>query len=98
MTVVGRLEEVTLRVAPGSITAVVGGDGAGKSTLMRVLAGALAPDSGEVRTPPRRTSGSFQPTPVPTPTRRCRRTSASSPRPTASPRQSSPALASVCCT
>lgn len=61
VTVVGRLEEVTLRVAPGSITAVVGGDGAGKSTLMRVLAGALAPDSGEVRTPPRENIG-FVPT------------------------------------
>ncbi|MCB1272278.1 MAG: ABC transporter ATP-binding protein [Microthrixaceae bacterium] len=51
VTVAGRLDDVSLNLAPGTIVAVVGGDGAGKSTLMRVLAGALLVDSGRVRTP-----------------------------------------------
>jgi ABC-2 type transport system ATP-binding protein len=45
------LSGVTLSAPAGQVTAVVGGDGAGKSTLLRCLAGALAPDSGEVRRP-----------------------------------------------
>jgi ABC-2 type transport system ATP-binding protein len=45
------LDRVSLSAAEGWITAVVGGDGAGKSTLLRVLVGALAPASGEVRRP-----------------------------------------------
>ncbi len=36
---------------------MVGGDGAGKTTLLRCLAGALAPDAGEVRTPGARRIG-----------------------------------------
>src|SRR5262249_25250242 len=37
--------------APRQGSAVVGGDGAGRTTLLRCLAGALAPSSGEVRRP-----------------------------------------------
>ena len=37
---------VDLTVAEGEIHALVGENGAGKSTLMRILSGALAPDSG----------------------------------------------------
>jgi ABC-2 type transport system ATP-binding protein len=46
------LAGVTLWARPGTVTAVAGGDGAGKSTLLRCLAGAKAPDSGELRIPP----------------------------------------------
>ena len=45
------LDGVTLEVAPGEVAAVIGGDGAGKTTLVRVLAGVLAPTSGAVRRP-----------------------------------------------
>ena len=51
------LADVTLSVPPGQVTAVVGGDGAGKSTLLRCLAGALAPDSGEIARPPKERAG-----------------------------------------
>lgn len=33
---------------PGEVTALIGDNGAGKSTLVKVLSGALAPDSGQV--------------------------------------------------
>ena len=45
------LDEVTFPVPDSQVAAVVGGDGAGKTTLLRCLAGALAPDSGQVRRP-----------------------------------------------
>ncbi len=45
------LGDVSLTVARGQVTAVVGGDGAGKTSLLRCLAGALRPDAGEVRNP-----------------------------------------------
>jgi ABC-type branched-subunit amino acid transport system ATPase component/ABC-type branched-subunit amino acid transport system permease subunit len=40
---------VSLELAPGTITALVGPNGSGKTTVLRLLAGALAPDSGDVR-------------------------------------------------
>ena len=42
---------VDLEVPAGSVTAVVGGDGAGKTTVLRALAGVVRPDSGRVRRP-----------------------------------------------
>ena len=45
------LDDISLAVPPGQVTAVVGGDGAGKSSLLRCLAGAIRPDSGEVTGP-----------------------------------------------
>jgi ABC-2 type transport system ATP-binding protein len=42
---------VSLRLEGGRVTAVVGGDGAGRTTLLRCLAGALAPSDGEIRRP-----------------------------------------------
>ncbi len=43
------LEDVTLDIESGERIALVGRNGAGKSTLMRLLAGELEPDDGEVR-------------------------------------------------
>jgi len=51
------LEDVYLDLARGEVTAVVGGDGAGKTTLMRCLTGALAPSTGAVRRPERHRVG-----------------------------------------
>lgn len=45
------LDHVWFRAEPGQVSAVVGGDGAGRTTLLRCLAGALAPTSGRVRRP-----------------------------------------------
>jgi ABC-2 type transport system ATP-binding protein len=45
------LDHVTFRALPGQVSAVVGGDGAGRTTLLRCLAGALAVSSGRVRLP-----------------------------------------------
>ncbi len=42
------LWEVGLRLYPGEILAVVGENGAGKSTLMKILAGVLTPDAGQI--------------------------------------------------
>jgi len=42
------LHEVDLSVQPGEVHALIGENGAGKSTLMRILAGALAADSGRI--------------------------------------------------
>lgn len=41
--------DLTLRIAPGAVTAVVGPNGSGKSTLLGLLAGVLRPAAGEVR-------------------------------------------------
>lgn len=43
------LKQVSLQLSAGQVLGVIGPSGAGKSTLARVLAGALAPDAGEVR-------------------------------------------------
>ncbi|HEX9676061.1 MAG TPA: heme ABC transporter ATP-binding protein [Anaerolineales bacterium] len=43
------LRQVSLRVDPGEILAVVGPNGVGKSTLIKAASGALPPLSGEVR-------------------------------------------------
>lgn len=45
------LDQVTLQATRGEVRALVGGDGAGKTTALRALAGALRPAEGEVRAP-----------------------------------------------
>src|SRR5437867_8958924 len=42
------LDHVTLAIRPGEVHAVVGGNGAGKSTRMKSICGALKPDSGTI--------------------------------------------------
>jgi homopolymeric O-antigen transport system ATP-binding protein len=42
------LDDVSFRVAPGSLTGVVGRNGAGKSTLLRLIGGLGRPDRGTI--------------------------------------------------
>ena len=42
------LDDVSLEVRDGSLTALLGPSGGGKSTLLRVIAGLETPDSGTV--------------------------------------------------
>jgi sulfate/thiosulfate transport system ATP-binding protein len=61
------LDDVSLNVRDGSLTALLGPSGGGKSTLLRVIAGLEAPDSGKVLiagndatdTPPQRRNVGF---------------------------------------
>jgi ABC-2 type transport system ATP-binding protein len=46
------LDSVDFTAQAGEVTAVVGGDGVGKTTLLRVLVGLVEPSSGIVATPP----------------------------------------------
>src|SRR5690606_34247774 len=42
------LREVSFEVGAGRLTGFVGGNGAGKTTAMRIVLGVLAPDAGQV--------------------------------------------------
>lgn len=43
------VDRITLAVAPGTIVGIIGPSGAGKTTLVRLMTGALSPTGGEVR-------------------------------------------------
>jgi ribose transport system ATP-binding protein len=45
---VNALRDVSFKCRPGTVHALVGENGAGKSTLIKILAGALSPDSGKI--------------------------------------------------
>ncbi len=45
------LQGVSFEIAPGELVAITGPNGAGKTTLLSILAGALAPDAGELIRP-----------------------------------------------
>ena len=42
------LEDVSLQISAGQVTALVGDNGAGKSTLVKILAGTVTADSGDI--------------------------------------------------
>jgi ABC-type multidrug transport system ATPase subunit len=52
------LDGVSLTLVPGSVTALVGANGGGKSTLLKILAGVLTPDAGTVTGP---AAGAYMP-------------------------------------
>ncbi len=43
------LDQVSLTVGAGEIVALIGENGAGKSTLMKILGGAVSPDTGSIK-------------------------------------------------
>jgi ABC-type sugar transport system ATPase subunit len=43
------LQDVSLSLASGTITALVGGNAAGKSTLIKIISGSITPDSGYIQ-------------------------------------------------
>lgn len=43
-----RLENINLRIEPGTVNGLIGPNGAGKSTTMRIMMGLVNPDSGNV--------------------------------------------------
>ena len=51
------VDGVQLQVAPGDIHAVLGENGAGKSSLMKVIYGAVQADAGEMRVSTLRSCG-----------------------------------------
>lgn len=58
------LEQVNLTIEPNERVCIVGRNGAGKSTLMRLMAGQIRPDDGQVRTFGSRIAGLAQEVPL----------------------------------
>ncbi|MBM3187237.1 MAG: ABC transporter ATP-binding protein [Chloroflexi bacterium] len=55
------LDDVSFRVHEGQILALIGPNGAGKTTLLNIIAGTLAPTSGQVRFRDKRLNGRSTP-------------------------------------
>jgi ABC-type multidrug transport system ATPase subunit len=52
------LDQLDLNIGRASITALIGNNGSGKTTFLKILAGLLTPDSGRsAATPPREPPG-----------------------------------------
>ncbi|MCT8936934.1 ATP-binding cassette domain-containing protein, partial [Escherichia coli] len=43
------LNAINLQVEPGEVVAILGPSGSGKSTLLRIIAGLIAPSSGDAK-------------------------------------------------
>jgi len=43
------VEEISLKVQPGSVVSIIGANGAGKTTILKALSGLIPIDSGEIR-------------------------------------------------
>ena len=59
------LDEVDLTIYPGEALAIIGPSGTGKSTILRIIAGLLAPDAGEVYVQGQRRQGLIEDAPDP---------------------------------
>ena len=59
------LDEIDLRIYPGKALVVIGPSGAGKSTILRIIAGLLNPDAGEVYIAGRQRTGLIEDSPDP---------------------------------
>ncbi|WP_204103097.1 MULTISPECIES: ABC transporter ATP-binding protein [Spirulina sp. CCY15215] len=59
------LDEIDLSIYPGKALVVIGPSGAGKSTILRIIAGLLSPDSGEVYIAGQRRRGLIEDSPDP---------------------------------
>jgi ABC-type branched-subunit amino acid transport system ATPase component len=57
-------EDVALTLEPGRITALVGPNGSGKTTVLRMLAGTIAPDTGRITAPPGAVARTLQATAI----------------------------------
>ncbi|MBD1823505.1 ATP-binding cassette domain-containing protein [Cyanobacteria bacterium FACHB-DQ100] len=59
------LDRVNLTIYPGEALAVIGPSGTGKSTVLRIIAGLLAPDQGEIHVGGKRRKGLIEDAPDP---------------------------------
>jgi branched-chain amino acid transport system permease protein len=57
-------DDIALTIEPGQITALVGPNGSGKTTVLRMLAGVIAPDTGRITATPGAVARTLQSTAV----------------------------------